>query len=265
MAAPPSTPAKDMSLQPMAPAPTPEEDAAAALIRLTPIALKADSDDAEGEDDSEDSEPSMRPMVLDDDAPAAAEPAASSDEPVVTAATADNAAGGGETNDALAAPPPAPADTTNTTDVIATAAAASDAPSVLPAVAPPLVSDEAGITASDDLDGPPPMPSTMHREGSGGTNNRASSVWKPEEDEALRKAVAEHSSKNWKAIAAAVPSKTSIQCLHRWRKVLDPQLIKGSWTVRAPLAAPCQPLFTGARTPCPRMPCLPRTMPAVCP
>jgi hypothetical protein len=29
---------------------------------------------------------------------------------------------------------------------------------------------------------------------------------------------------------AAVPSKTSIQCLHRWRKVLDPQLVKRAWT-----------------------------------
>ena len=64
----------------------------------------------------------------------------------------------------------------------------------------------------------------------GGGSGRASSAWKHEEDDALRRAVAQHSSKNWKAIAAAVPSKTPIQCLHRWRKVLDPQLIKGSWT-----------------------------------
>jgi hypothetical protein len=73
-------------------------------------------------------------------------------------------------------------------------------------------------------------PDESMRDGAGGTGNRASSVWSTEEDENLRSAVQAHSGKNWKAIAAVVPSKTSIQCLHRWRKVLDPQLVKGAWT-----------------------------------
>ena len=75
-----------------------------------------------------------------------------------------------------------------------------------------------------------PEPDENMRDGAGGTGNRASSVWSTEEDDSLRSAVQVHSSRNWKAIAAAVPSKTSIQCLHRWRKVLDPQLVKGAWT-----------------------------------
>ena len=84
-------------------------------------------------------------------------------------------------------------------------------------------------------------PDESMRDGAGGTGNRASSVWSTEEDENLRSAVQAHSGRNWKAVAAAVPSKTSIQCLHRWRKVLrhvvlyanapvDPQLVKGAWT-----------------------------------
>jgi hypothetical protein len=77
-----------------------------------------------------------------------------------------------------------------------------------------------------------PEPDENMRDGAGGTGNRASSVWSTEEDDSLRSAVQVHSSRNWKAIAAAVPSKTSIQCLHRWRKVLDPQLVKGAWTAK---------------------------------
>jgi hypothetical protein len=36
--------------------------------------------------------------------------------------------------------------------------------------------------------------------------------------------------KNWKKICEDVPGKSSTQCLHRWQKVLDPDLVKGPWT-----------------------------------
>ena len=39
-----------------------------------------------------------------------------------------------------------------------------------------------------------------------------------------------HGGKNWKQIATFLPGKTEVQCLHRWTKVLDPQLTKGPWT-----------------------------------
>lgn len=48
----------------------------------------------------------------------------------------------------------------------------------------------------------------------------------------LRIAVSEHGGKNWKKIAMAAfgDSKSDVQCLHRWQKVLDPKLVKGPWT-----------------------------------
>lgn len=54
--------------------------------------------------------------------------------------------------------------------------------------------------------------------------------WTAEEDEKLRKAVAEYGGRNWKRIAEQIPDRTDVQCLHRWQKVLRPGLIKGPWT-----------------------------------
>lgn len=61
---------------------------------------------------------------------------------------------------------------------------------------------------------------------------RDSSLWTAQEDEELRAGVKKHSHSNWKAIAAELPSgnKSAIQCLHRWRKVLNPEVVKGNWT-----------------------------------
>jgi hypothetical protein len=36
--------------------------------------------------------------------------------------------------------------------------------------------------------------------------------------------------KNWKKIASFIEGKTEVQCLHRWAKVLNPDLVKGPWT-----------------------------------
>ena len=40
----------------------------------------------------------------------------------------------------------------------------------------------------------------------------------------------EYGQKNWKGIASHVADKTEMQCLHRWTKVIDPDLVKGPWT-----------------------------------
>jgi len=54
--------------------------------------------------------------------------------------------------------------------------------------------------------------------------------WTTSEDEALSSAVAEYGAKNWKKIAEQVPGRSDVQCLHRWQKVLNPDLVKGPWT-----------------------------------
>eukprot|EP01080_Neovahlkampfia_damariscottae_P006588 gene6588-10751_t len=54
--------------------------------------------------------------------------------------------------------------------------------------------------------------------------------WTQEEDNTLRAAVMLHQGKNWKTIAENFPDRTDVQCLHRWQKVLNPDLVKGPWT-----------------------------------
>ena len=39
-----------------------------------------------------------------------------------------------------------------------------------------------------------------------------------------------HDGKNWKLIASYLDGKTEVQCLHRWTKVLNPNVTKGPWT-----------------------------------
>eukprot|EP01017_Pseudomicrothorax_dubius_P046146 TRINITY_DN8091_c0_g2_i3.p1 TRINITY_DN8091_c0_g2~~TRINITY_DN8091_c0_g2_i3.p1 ORF type:complete len:428 (+),score=69.05 TRINITY_DN8091_c0_g2_i3:48-1331(+) len=54
--------------------------------------------------------------------------------------------------------------------------------------------------------------------------------WTAEEDEQLKRLVAQYGAKNWKKIASFLKDRTDVQCLHRWQKVLNPNLIKGPWT-----------------------------------
>jgi hypothetical protein len=55
--------------------------------------------------------------------------------------------------------------------------------------------------------------------------------WTPEEDGSLRTIVETYGAKNWKHIAKLLgPTRTDVQCLHRWNKVLKPGLHKGSWS-----------------------------------
>ena len=58
---------------------------------------------------------------------------------------------------------------------------------------------------------------------------KASSSWVASQDTALRAAVQEHGGKNWKQIAQRLPGKTPTQCLHRWQRVLNPNVTKGPW------------------------------------
>jgi hypothetical protein len=54
--------------------------------------------------------------------------------------------------------------------------------------------------------------------------------WSVQEDSILQQAVSMHDGKNWKSIASYLDGKTEVQCLHRWTKVLNPNLTKGPWT-----------------------------------
>lgn len=61
-------------------------------------------------------------------------------------------------------------------------------------------------------------------------NHRPKNNWSKEEDVMLSKAVAQNKGRNWKRIAESLPGRTDVQCLHRWQKVLNPELVKGPWT-----------------------------------
>ncbi|CAN6472184.1 unnamed protein product [Victoria cruziana] len=63
-----------------------------------------------------------------------------------------------------------------------------------------------------------------------GPIRRAKGGWTPEEDEMLHNAVKFFKGKNWKRIAQFFTDRTEVQCLHRWQKVLNPELVKGPWT-----------------------------------
>ena len=65
------------------------------------------------------------------------------------------------------------------------------------------------------------------RAGAGGKEMRR---WTAEQDDALRAAVALHRGQNWKAIAQMVEGRDHVQCLQRWKKVLQPGLVKGMWS-----------------------------------
>lgn len=59
---------------------------------------------------------------------------------------------------------------------------------------------------------------------------RSKRWWTPEEDQHLRELVERYGPRNWKAIAASFEDRSDVQCLHRWQKVLNPELVKGPWT-----------------------------------
>ncbi|KAL2229478.1 transcription factor MYB3R-3-like isoform X2 [Sesamum indicum] len=75
----------------------------------------------------------------------------------------------------------------------------------------------------------PTSTSSAHRRTTGPIR-RAKGGWTPEEDDTLKKAVAAFRGKCWKKIAEFFPDRSEVQCLHRWQKVLNPELVKGPWT-----------------------------------
>jgi hypothetical protein len=72
---------------------------------------------------------------------------------------------------------------------------------------------------------------TTTNSGSAGTLKRARPRhWTQPEDDCLRAAVAKIGEQNWKRIAENVPGRNHVQCLQRWKKALDPRLVKGPWS-----------------------------------
>lgn len=63
-----------------------------------------------------------------------------------------------------------------------------------------------------------------------GPIRRTKGGWTPQEDDTLRHAVKAYKGKCWKKIAEFFPDRTEVQCLHRWQKVLNPELVKGPWS-----------------------------------
>ncbi|XP_059636089.1 transcription factor MYB3R-2-like [Cornus florida] len=64
----------------------------------------------------------------------------------------------------------------------------------------------------------------------GPTRRSSKGGWTEEEDKILAVAVQKFNGKNWKKIAECLSDRTDVQCLHRWQKVLNPDLVKGPWT-----------------------------------
>ncbi|XP_032364673.1 uncharacterized protein LOC116692792 isoform X1 [Etheostoma spectabile] len=54
--------------------------------------------------------------------------------------------------------------------------------------------------------------------------------WTQEEDENLKILISNFGEKNWKTISSFLPGRTEFHCMHRWKKHLDPDLVKGFWS-----------------------------------
>ncbi|XP_062396963.1 v-myb avian myeloblastosis viral oncogene homolog-like 2a isoform X2 [Sardina pilchardus] len=54
--------------------------------------------------------------------------------------------------------------------------------------------------------------------------------WSREEDETLKMLVQNFGQEDWKTIATFLPGRSEFHCHHRFRRVLDPELVKGGWT-----------------------------------
>ena len=55
-------------------------------------------------------------------------------------------------------------------------------------------------------------------------------TWTKEEDDLLTQIASSSENIAWSVVAKLFPNKTAPQLAGRWEKVLDPHLIKGSWT-----------------------------------
>ncbi|XP_033943909.1 v-myb avian myeloblastosis viral oncogene homolog-like 2a isoform X1 [Pseudochaenichthys georgianus] len=54
--------------------------------------------------------------------------------------------------------------------------------------------------------------------------------WTQEEEENLKILINNFGTKDWKTMAIFLPGRTESDCVHRWKKHLDPDLVKGFWT-----------------------------------
>ncbi|BBM97824.1 protein Mp3R-MYB1 [Marchantia polymorpha subsp. ruderalis] len=90
----------------------------------------------------------------------------------------------------------------------------------------PVPSSSGAESEDDAIHQLPPV----HGRTGGPTRRSSKGGWTPEEDEILRRAVQCFKGKNWKKIAEFFQDRTDVQCLHRWQKVLNPDLVKGPWT-----------------------------------
>ncbi|KAH0737018.1 hypothetical protein KY290_035723 [Solanum tuberosum] len=75
-----------------------------------------------------------------------------------------------------------------------------------------------------------PTPASPTHRRTTGPIRRAKGGWTPEEDDTLKRAVSVYRGKCWKKIAEFFPDRSEVQCLHRWQKVINPELVKGPWT-----------------------------------
>ena len=50
------------------------------------------------------------------------------------------------------------------------------------------------------------------------------------QDDKLKHLVETEGSEDWEKIAEHFDDRSEHQCLHRWEKVLNPELVKGAWT-----------------------------------
>jgi len=62
-------------------------------------------------------------------------------------------------------------------------------------------------------------------------NLKTTGKWSEDEDKVLTELVSKYGGKNWKKISSFISGRSSIQCLHRWTKILQPGLVKGPWTI----------------------------------
>ncbi|KAA8525293.1 hypothetical protein F0562_007148 [Nyssa sinensis] len=91
-------------------------------------------------------------------------------------------------------------------------------------------SDRTNITSSNGVSDGYQKMRPLHGRTSGPTRRSTKGQWTAEEDEILCNAVQRFNGKNWKKIAECFKDRTDVQCLHRWQKVLNPELVKGPWS-----------------------------------
>lgn len=63
-------------------------------------------------------------------------------------------------------------------------------------------------------------------------NNTYTSEWTEEEDEKLRDRASMSKQKNWNLISEYIGTKSPLQCQHRWKNEIGPDVlkVKGRWT-----------------------------------